>query len=1068
MSPHATESTSLTKRHHPGEPHTLSARLIQDRRLLLMIMLVVLVAGSSSILVLPRMEDPVLTKRAAIINTRLPGADATRVEALVTEKIEDRLREIQEIKELRSESRPGISTITVELLDTIMRPDEVWSRVRSKIEDVLPELPSQASRPEFDELNIKAYARIVSVVWLPDSAPDYSVLRRVAKNLQDRLQAIPGTESVERFGDPGEEVLVRIDPSRAAAIGLSAGEIARQLASWDAKDAAGTLRGSSLNLAVQLGNQFEHLEDVRRADIRGADGRFVRLEQIADVTLETPRPLPRQARHGKLPAIVLGVFVRPETRIDLWSNSTDPVLKKFEQELPTGLGLREIMNQADYVQARLSSLVGNLGMGALAVFCVILLLMGWRSAIIVGLALPLTVLTVLFGMRILDIPIHQMSVTGLIIALGLLIDNAIVVVDEVRTELSHHGSPVRAVSSVLHRLSIPLLGSTLTTAFAFGPIALMPGPAGEFVGAIAISVILAISASLFYSLFILSAIGALFIRPIGQSGSLAAGGGLLASLARLGQGGIASTRLESVYRGVLTVLFAHPKSAVGLAMVLPIVGLAGGAFLPEQFFPAADRDQFHIEVELESGATMSSTRVVAERVDELLAEEPIAQVDWFFGESAPAFYYNLLQNRKGTPNFGQAIVRTQGITEVGELLRRLQSRIDAEIPTARVLVRQLEQGPPFEAPIEVQFFGPDLDVLTELGNEARALLAGVSEITHTRSLLGETLPKATLDIDPQSASLAGLTSRQIAEQIQMSLDGQLGGALLQETEELPVRVRTDDEARAEVAGLRSLELLSLSAVDNTSGVVSPRLIPLRAVADLRLESRPGVIVRINRRRMNEISGYLTAGTLPSLALEEFQHRLAEQDFQLPAGYSLNYAGEASKRDDAVGNLMASVGVLLAMMVATLVLTLGSFRLAGLIGMVGVLSVGLGLLAILLGGYPFGFMAIIGTMGLIGVAINDSIVVLSALREHHEEGVETPEKLAKTVSGCSRHIIATTCTTVAGFTPLILDGGKFWPPLAVAIAGGVTGATLLALIFVPAAYRLLYGESTPRELHPSGA
>lgn len=1035
-----------------------STRLVHDRRMMVLIVLLVFVAGLSSVVVLPRMEDPVLNKRVAIVTTQLPGADATRVEALVTEKIEDRLREIEEIKELRSQSRPGISTITIELLDAVTRSDEVWSKVRSKIEDTLPLLPAQASRPQFDDLEVRAFARIVSIVWKRDSEPDFSVLRRKAKQLQDRLQGLRGTETVERFGDPGEEVLVKVDPQRAAALGLSTNDLAAQLAAFDAKDAAGTVRGRDVNLAVQVGNQFRRLADVARADIQAADGRFVRLDQIAEVTLSTPQPLPRQARHGELAAISLGVLIRPEIRIDQWSDDADRLLAEFEKELPAGIGLVEVMNQAGYVRGRLSSLVGNLAAGGLAVCLVVLVLMGWRSAIVVASALPLTILTVLFAMRVLGVPVHQMSITGLIIALGLLIDNAIVTADEIRSELGNGRSPVDAVSNVVRRLAVPLLGSTLTTAFAFAPIALMPGPAGEFVGSIATSVILAIFASLGFSLTVIAAFAALFIRVMPQDLRHQDPVNLAATMTRFFQHGLSSPTLERRYRQFLAVVFRHPKSAIAFSLVLPLAGFAFAPFLPEQFFPPADRDQFHIELELETGASLASTFRVAQRVDEVLQGEQVEQVDWYFGESAPTFYYNIIANRRGTPNFAQAIVRVRDVESVGTMIRRLQTTLDRQVTQARVLVRQLEQGPPFDAPIEVRLFGPDLETLTGLGNRLRAVLASIPQVTHTRSLLSETLPKATIDVDAQSASLAGLTPRQIADQVQMTLDGRIGGTLVQETEELPVRVRTDDPSRSEVGGLRSIEMVAPQqggAIGNRdrAAVAPAAMVPLAAVSQFVLMPEPGVIVRMNRQRMNEIGGYLVAGTLPSVALAEFQQRLASSDVELPPGYQLTYGGEASKRDDAVGNLMASVGILMAMMLSTLVLSLGSFRLAGVISAVAMLSVGLGLLSIGLGGYPFGFMAIIGTMGLIGVAINDSIVVIAALQERNGDGNVSADQIADTVSHCTRHVIATTVTTVAGFAPLILSGGQFWPPLAVAISGGVVGATLLAIVFAPAAYRL---------------
>ncbi len=1025
----------------------LATRLVNDRRLLVLIIGVVAVAGLSSISVLPRMEDPVLRQRVAMINTLLPGADASRVEALITEKLEDSLRDIREIKEIRSLSRPGISSITIELLDAITETDVVWAKVRGKMEDTLPQLPAGATRPEFEELEVRAYARIVSLVWTADGEVDYAVLRRTAKQLQDRLQELAGTEAVDRYGDPGEEITVQVEPTRAAAIGLSIAAIADQLRAADAKQAAGQLRGAEHDLSLSVDNEFRDLAEVSRTNIRSSAGSFVRLDQVAQVSLAPQTPLPRWARHGDQVAISLGALIRPAARIDRWSTGADALLAEFSTRLPAGVGLIEVMNQADYVTARLSSLTTNLAVGAAAVCVVILLLMGWRSAIVVALALPLTVLTVLFGMRLWDIPVHQMSITGLIIALGLLIDNAIVIADEVRTELAAGLSPTEAVRQSVSKLAVPLWGSTLTTALAFAPIALMPGPAGEFVSSIAFNVIMAIGASLVFSLTVIAALAAIWLRV---APSAATSSGQRETIWRtVWQQGFRSDRLLTWYRTTLRFLLRRPWLALAASLVLPLAGFSVAPLLAEQFFPPADRDQFYLEVELAQGASIADTDRVARRLDALLREEPVEQVDWYFGDSAPTFYYNVIASQQGRPGFGQAIIRVPAEVSVSDIIRRLQRTVDREILDARVLVRQLEQGPPFNAPVEVRLFGPDLEKLQAYGEQLRNLLVNVPRTTHTTSLVSETLPKIALDVDPEAARIAGLTATEIAAQVQAAYDGLFAGNVLQETEELPVRIRFADAQRADLASLETLDLVSRGPQGE------PALVPVKAVAKLRLVPETGVIVRLNRRRMNEVSGYLVAGTLPSEALGAFKQKLADAGWRTPPGYALEYGGEASKRNDAVGNLLASVGVLMAMMVTTLVLSFGSFRLASVIGAVGCLSIGLGMGALWIGGYPFGFMAIIGAMGLIGIAINDSIVVLATLQANHGQQQLDVEEVVDSVSSCTRHVLATTFTTIAGFSPLIWSGGEFWPPLAVAIAGGVTGASVLALVFVPAAYQLAY-------------
>ena len=379
-------------------------------------------------------------------------------------------------------------------------------------------------------------------------------------------------------------------------------------------------------------------------------------------------------------------------------------------------------------------------------------------------------------------------------------------------------------------------------------------------------------------------------------------------------------------------------------------------------------------------------------------------------------------------------------------IRQLQSQLNAFAPGSRVLVRQLEQGPPFDAPVEVRLFGPDTEILQDLGDQIRATLSQLAHVIHTRSDLGETVANLTFQIDEEASQLAGLDHTMIANQLNRTLEGAVGGSVLEQTEELPVRVRVANDHRAKLDSITSLELVAPA----TDGLAQPA-IPISALGRVVLEPQSASIPRLNRRRMNEVQAYVTAGILPATVLKEFETRMKEREFQLPPGYTMELGGEAAKRDDAVGNLMANVGMLLVMMIATLVLSFRSFRMAGIIGAIAVSSVGLGIGALWLMGYPFGFMAIVGTMGLIGVAINDSIVVLAAIREDERAREGDAEAVRDVVIRSTRHVLATTLTTIAGFIPLLLSGGGFWPPLAVSIAGGVTGATILALAFTPAAY-----------------
>lgn len=1052
----------------------LAGYFYRDTRLMGLMVALIVVAGLSSFAVLPRMEDPMLLRRVAMINTRLPGADATRVESLITEKIEDQLRDIEEVKELRSVSRAGISTVLVELLDEVDETDTVWSRVRSRVEDSIAKLPPEASRPRFEELRARAYAMIVGVVWDRPGPADLRLLRRLAKQLQDQLQLVPGSETVDRFGDPGEVILVTIHPARAASMGVTPADIAARVQGYDAKQTAGQLRSPSLEMLIEVGNQLDAVEQISAIPIVKFRGRDVRLGDVADVRLQIPEPPPRGALLEGGEAVVLGVMVRPEMRIDHWTSRAEALLADFNRAVPEGIRTELVLRQSHYVDQRLHSLTWNLLAGATAVSTLICFLMGWRSAVLVTLTLPLASLMVLFGLKVQHIPIHQMSVTGLIIALGLLIDNAIVIVDEVRSRLRGGATPERAMIASVSHLAAPLFGSTLTTALAFAPIALMPGPSGEFVGSIAISVILAIFSSLLLALTVIPALAARVLsRDRDRQGSRFSKPDTRKKLDRENprrsiaqrcgwSDGLSLPRAAGIYRWLIRQCVRRPWVGISAALVLPVAGFLSAPFLEEQFFPPSGRNQFHITIERPPTSTLAQTRQTAALVDSVARQMGAERIDWFFGESAPQFYYNVIANRRGTDNYAQGLVTLAPDSDPLHLVTSLQERLDETILSSRVVVRQLEQGPPFRAPVEVRLYGPDLEVLQNVGHEVRRMLSAMPEVVAVQTDLNEVLPQLSVQVDAAAAVQAGVTPEEVARQLNTALEGSTGGSVLQDNEEIPILVRVGDSDRASWSQVRSMDLvLPMSAAGegsggdpNEEGPAAVRLTPVSAFASFTLRPEAAAIPRRDRRRMNEVGAFVRAGVLPSVVQSKIEQLLSPERFPLPPGVTLEYGGEASQRDSAVGNLFSTVGVLVVLMAATLVLSFGSFRMAALIALVAALAVGLGLGALSVGGYPFGFMAIIGTMGLIGVAINDSIVVLASIRANPAAAAGDVDATVGEVMHATRHVMATTLTTMAGFTPLILDGGAFWPPMAVAIAGGVSGATLLALVLVPSLHRWL--------------
>ncbi|MGI9518364.1 MAG: efflux RND transporter permease subunit [Pirellulaceae bacterium] len=1024
----------------------------KDRRLLIVSLFLIVVAGLSAMATLPRLEDPELVPRRALIYTAYAGADASRVESLVTRKIEDRLLdEIEQIKELESTSRAGISTISVELGDEVANVDEIWSRIRDELDDVQAELPEGAGEPDFEDMEIRGHAMIAALTWQGDAPANYSILIRVTEELEDLLRGLKGTESVELYGAPEEEIVVEADAARLASIGLTISDLSRQIRQTDSKVPSGLLRSSTTgDLVIEIEGELDSLDQIRQTPLQyGADGQFVTVSDVATVRKGIRQPASDLAFVNGHQAVAAGVFVESDYRADRWANVARHEIEQFRAALPEGLGLEMVFDQSRYTGQRLQDLSMNLLLGAASVMIVLFVMMGWRSAILVGSALPLSALMVLAGMRLANIPLHQMSVAGLILALGLLIDNAIVMVDEVRERLRQGKDAAEAIRKSVQHLGIPLLGSTLTTVLAFMPIALMPGSPGEFVGTIAYSVILSLISSLFLAMTVVPALTGMLDRIGSRSNSSWLDHGVSIGGAR------------RVYRGLLQRFFARPWLGIVTAIMLPVAGFLAATQLTEQFFPPTDRDMVHIEVEMPKHASVAQTEQVTREIRDLIRQHAeIDEVHWFLGESAPSFYYNIVRDQDEAAFYAHGIVQLQSADNVVPLIRSVQRELDTRFPMARVLVRQLEQGPPFNAPIELRIYGPDLAQLEQLGNEARRVLSDVADVTHTDALLADAMPKLVFQVDEEKSRRAGIDKSSLAAQMSATLEGAVGGSVLEDSEELPVRVRLPNQERGDLSRIASLDILPTGGVSADNN-----WLPLTSLGEVELVAERSAITRRNGRRVNTVQAFVSAGVLPGKVLGEYRQKLEQAGFELPPGYTSEYGGETEERSAAIGGLLSSVPLLMVLMVTTLVLALGSFRLAAVIGTVAMLSMGLGLGSLWVFGYPFGFMAIIGSMGLIGVAINDSIVVLAALRENEQASAGDREATVDVVMRSTRHILSTTLTTIAGFTPLILAGGGFWPPLAIAIAGGVVGATVLALVFVPSAFLLVQAwqpQTVPKE------
>ncbi|WP_026957547.1 efflux RND transporter permease subunit [Aliagarivorans taiwanensis] len=1015
-----------------------------NSRFQLLLVALIIVAGLGAISNLPRSEDPKITSRFASIVTQYPGASAERVEALVTELIENKIRTQPEINLVQSSSRPGFSVLQVELKDEVIEVDPVWSRVRDLVGELSPQLPPGAFDPVVDDDRGYAFTTLVALRWEGPGEENLAILGRYAKELQNRLRGVTGTEFVDMQGQGEEEILVELEPEVSGRLNLSIEQVSQLIAAADAKVAAGELTNDFNRMQLELVGELDSVERIKRIPLVSAENGFVyRLGDLASVTRQLKSPPEQLATVERQRAIVIGIRMLSEFRVDRWTSWVNEELDEFREILPANVSVEVIFEQDGYTTKRLAELVGNVLLGLAIILVVLLLTLGWRSALIVGFSLPLTVMFTLACMNFYGLPIHQMSVTGLVVALGIMVDNAIVMADTVAQKRQQGYSGKDAVSSSIKHLWLPLLGSTLTTILAFLPIVLMPGPAGEFVGGIALSVIFSLIGSYFISHVLVSTLSGRFLPESKVADHWY-------------ERGIQINWLSRVFKAMLALSLRFPKLTILLVSAVPMFGFYSAGSLTEQFFPPSDRDMFQIEVYMAPQSSVMATQALTEDLTEhLYAKDGITSVSWFVGNNAPSFYYNLMLRQQGAKNYAQAMIKTEDFRAANRLIPELQAEFDRDFPEAQILVRKLEQGPPFNAPIELRIYGPSLDELKRLGEHYRSLLSEVPHVLHTRATLLAGTPKVWLNVNEEASRISGLALTEMASQLQAQLQGRLNGSVLESSESLPVRVRIEDEQRARVENLGSLTLTSMVAGS----------IPLASLAEVEIRPSRGEIPRRDGKRVNTVEGYLATDVLPDQVLAVFRERIANDEMVLPAGYTLEFGGEGAERNEAVGNLLASVGLIAVMLVTVIVLSFNSFRLSALIGLTAIQAAGLGLLSVFLGQYPFGFTVIIGLLGLIGLAINAAIVILAELRSDVKACNGDPEAIQFGVLSCTRHITSTTITTVGGFMPLILAGGGFWPPFAVAIAGGTVLTTMLSFFFVPTAFSLL--AKGKRGVEPSG-
>lgn len=727
----------------------------RNPRYMVLLVALIIISGTAGFTTRPKLEDPKSSVRWGYITTHYPGASPSEVESQVSEPIEKALREAKAIRTIESSSLRGVSIVFVRLTDEVSDVSASWSKIQDKLSEVSEQLPDRASIPTLvDERRWEAYTTVVALVDTADQPLQPAILARWAEELENRLRFVQGTRFTEIFGLPEEEILVEIGEETIGATRLRLLDIAAKIKERDSELPDAKSETQQFAMPVRLAGDINDLDRLRAVALNITEkGSPLRLSDVAKVGRSERQPSSTMSFVDGKPAVVVGTRMDADYIIDSWTQRHLTALDEFRQILPTGVELKILFSQKRYTDERSQKLYGSLGLGMALVVIVVCLMMGWRAAIPICLALPLTLLGVFFLMIPFGVSLHQMSIAGLILALGMLIDNPIIVTDDIQRRLEAGLPSEDAISAAVKHLLAPLIGSNITTILGFSPILLIPGPTGEYLGQLGWGVIAALFVSLLLSLTIVPVLAGWCLRPGASSRSI-------------------GTTRSGRYDHFLAQMFRRPVLVVCLSLLLPLLGFAVSGDLKEQFFPAAERDHFHFSVRLPTHSSIRDTQRVAQQATDIITQhDEVAGVSLFVGTNAPMIHYSMIASDENRPDFAQGIVQLKTGQVERPLIYQIQQELDEALPEAQSVVTLMEQGSPTPAPIEFRIYGPSLEKLSTLGEEARQIMTTIPGITHTRSSLDAGGPEFAIHMRQHDAKGIGLSDEILASQIRNQLDG---------------------------------------------------------------------------------------------------------------------------------------------------------------------------------------------------------------------------------------------------------------------------------------------------------
>ena len=994
--------------------------LLDRRRLIVTIAVVLSITGFASWQTMDRREDPRMPAYWGQAVVAFPGADAEMVERLVLEPVEDALAEVDGVKSVTSTAYAEAAVLAIDLDESVSDTDSAWDDVRRALASARSEFPAGVAEPV---VNSELSTDHDSVVLAVTGSSEPTELLAAARTLRRAILAVPDVARVKIIGDPGEQVTIELDDDAANRFQITASALAAQVGSRTRILPGGTLALGDRTVRLRPMTEMESVDEIEATQIRLPSGITVPLGEIATVRFGSREPIGERMRLDGEMAVGLGVIAKKKVNAVRFGDRVQAAVNACAPALEP-LVVRTVAFQPERVATRLAQLNESLLLGILIVAGVVVLAMGLRLGLVVASVVPLVAFAAFAVFAFAGGELHQISIAAVVLALGMLVDNAIVVAESIQWRLDRGDDPRTASVSTVRELAIPLAAATGTTVAAFMPMLLASSSTADFTRSIPVVVILTLTISYLFAMTVTPVLSEVFLRA-GMSRATRATTAMGRAFARLAVG--------------------RSRAVLVVAATLVACSVAASGLIRQQFFPAADRNQFIVDLKLPEGAHLDATDDAANALERALLRRPeITHVGAFIGRSAPRFYYNI-QSVPWSPHFAQLMVTTVRPQDVGSVLTWLRAEADRILPGIEVVGRKLEQGPPVGAPVEVRIFSDRFDSLSESASTVAALLRDTTGTVDVRHDLGPGEPTLRIAIDDAAAARVGLSRADVAGAVFGRTRGLHVGELRTGDDPVPIVIRS---SAGELMPAEALQTINVAAPDGST-------VPLGQIARVETAWQPAAIHHRDRSRVATVSAQLAHGFTFSDVTRGLESQLA--DAELPADSRIAFGGDAEGSGEANAAMLATLPIGVLLLLGVLLAEFNSFRRVAIILTTVPLAATGVVPGLLIARQPFGFMSLLGVMALVGIVVNNAIVLLEVIERRRREGADVELAMADAIQRRIRPILLTTATTVAGLLPLALSPSTLWPPLAWAMISGLLASTMLTLVVVPALYRVVCGS-----------